>query len=107
MWVISEVLPILLNSLRRKIQQVSADRSYDTRACHHVLKNKEITPCIPPRSNAGYWEKGHSRNEAVKALKEAKLVEWKKNKDYHKRSLAETAMLRYKQLLSPKLILRN
>ncbi|PCS23383.1 transposase [Candidatus Enterovibrio escicola] len=29
----NEVLPILLNPLRRKIQQVSADGSYDTRAC--------------------------------------------------------------------------
>ncbi len=34
-----EVLPTLLNSLRRKIQQISADGAYDTRACHHVLRN--------------------------------------------------------------------
>ncbi|PCS23235.1 Mobile element protein [Candidatus Enterovibrio escicola] len=36
----NKVLPVLLNPLRRKIQQVSADGIYDTRACHHVLKNK-------------------------------------------------------------------
>ncbi len=29
----------LLNPLRRKIQQVNADGSYDTRACHNVLKS--------------------------------------------------------------------
>ncbi|WP_241896516.1 transposase [Candidatus Enterovibrio escicola] len=50
----NEILPILLNLLQRKIQQVSADGAYDTRACHHVLKNKGITHSIPPRGNAGY-----------------------------------------------------
>ncbi|PCS22790.1 transposase [Candidatus Enterovibrio escicola] len=99
----NEVLPILLNPLRRKIQKISADGDYDTRVCHHVLKNKGITSSIPPRSNEGYWEEGHPRNEAIKALKEDKLAEWKKNRDSHKCSLAETAMFRYKELLSPKL----
>ncbi|PCS21510.1 Mobile element protein [Candidatus Enterovibrio escicola] len=37
------VLSIFLNPSRRKIQQVSADGSYDTKACHHVLKNKEMS----------------------------------------------------------------
>ncbi len=37
----NEVLATLLNSLRRKTQQVSADGANDTRACHPVLKKKE------------------------------------------------------------------
>ncbi|PCS24269.1 hypothetical protein [Candidatus Enterovibrio escicola] len=49
----------------------------------------------------------YPRNEAVKALKEDKLAEWKKDRDYHKRSLAKTAMFRYKELLNPKLTLRD
>ncbi|PCS21547.1 transposase [Candidatus Enterovibrio escicola] len=61
-----------------RYSKVSTDRDYDTRTCHHVLKNKRITPCIPPRSNTGYWEKGHPRNETVKALKKDKLSEWKR-----------------------------
>ncbi|PCS22054.1 Mobile element protein [Candidatus Enterovibrio escicola] len=65
----------MLNPLRRKIQKVSADRAYDTRACRHILKNKGITPTIPPRSNAEYWEEGHPRNEAVKVLKADKQAE--------------------------------
>ncbi|PCS23638.1 hypothetical protein BTN49_0607 [Candidatus Enterovibrio escicola] len=51
----NEVLPILLNLLRRKIQQVSTNGAHGTRACHHILKNKGITPTIPPGSNAEYW----------------------------------------------------
>ncbi|PCS23468.1 Mobile element protein [Candidatus Enterovibrio escicola] len=31
----NEVLPTLLNPLRRKIQPISAYRTYDTKACHH------------------------------------------------------------------------
>ncbi len=58
----NEVLPTLLNPLRPKIQQINTDGTYDTRACHHVLKNKKIKPAIPPRSKAGYWEEGHPRN---------------------------------------------
>ncbi|PCS22881.1 Mobile element protein [Candidatus Enterovibrio escicola] len=38
----------MLNLLRRKIQQVSADGVYNTRACHHVRKNIGITFSIPP-----------------------------------------------------------
>ncbi|PCS21144.1 Mobile element protein [Candidatus Enterovibrio escicola] len=73
----NEILPILFNPLRRKIQQVSADGAYDTRAYHHVLKNQGITPSMPPRSNAGYWEEWHPRKEVVKVLKEDTLAEWK------------------------------
>ncbi|MCV4677299.1 transposase, partial [Escherichia coli] len=36
----NEVLPTLLNPLRRKIKQVSADGAYDTKACHALLKKK-------------------------------------------------------------------
>ncbi len=37
-----EVLPTLLNPLRRKIEQVSADGAYDTRACYALLQKKGI-----------------------------------------------------------------
>lgn len=102
----SEVLPTLLNPLRRKISQVSADGAYDTKGCYKVLMNKGIEPTIPPRKNAGLWEDGHPRNRAVEALKADQLKEWKQENGYHERSLSETAMYRYKQLISGKLSLR-
>ena len=103
----SEVLPTLLNPLRRKIHQVSADGAYDTRACHQLLIKKGSTASIPPRRNARYWEGGHPRNAAVTALKSDQLAEWKIAYGYHQRSLSETAMSRYKQLISPTLSLRK
>lgn len=68
---------------------------------------KAATPTNPPRSNAGYWEDGLPRNEAVKALKSNPLAQWEQDNDYHQRSLSETAICRYKQLASLNLSLRN
>lgn len=102
----SEVLPTLLNPLRRKIDAVSADGAYDTKSCPNTLKNKGCTRLIPPRKNAAFWEDGHPRNEAVEALKNGTIEEWKSESGYHYRSISETAMSRYKGLTSGKLSLR-
>ena len=70
------------------------------------MKNKGSTPLIPPRKNAVLWAEGHPRNEAVKALKNETIAEWKSKSGYHYRSISETAMSRYKGLTSAKLSLR-
>ncbi|MBR9856650.1 MAG: IS5 family transposase [Gammaproteobacteria bacterium] len=103
----NEVLPTLLNPLRRRLHQVSGDGAYDTKECHQLLLRKGSKATIPPRKNVGYWDEGHPRNEAVAALKSGHLADWKTTSGYHQRSLAETAMSRYKQLVNPKLSLRN
>tara|TARA_Y100001934_G_C12387253_1_gene797669 strand:+ start:47292 stop:48209 length:918 start_codon:yes stop_codon:yes gene_type:complete len=103
----NQALPSLLNPLRRKIKQVSADGAYDTKACYRLIAKKGAKATIPPRSNAGYWEDEHPRNEAVEALKSDTLTEWKEREHYHQRSLSETAMYRYKQLISPKLSFKH
>ena len=95
----AEVLPTLLNPLRRKLGRVYADGAYDSKASHQLISRKGATACIPPRKNAGLWEKGHPRNEAVLVMRKEGLAHWKKISGYHRRSLAETAMYRFKQLL--------
>lgn len=92
----SEVLPTSLSPLRRKVHSVSADGAYDKKKCHEVLQTKGCKPPIPPRKNAGYWKKGHPRNEAFNALKSDTLAQWKTDTGYHDRSIYETAMSRYK-----------
>jgi len=86
---------------------VLADGAYDTKNCHKLLQRRGSKPSIPLRKNAGYWEDGHPRNEAVSALKSNELKRWKQENDYHQRSLSETAMYRYKRLISKKLSLRD
>jgi hypothetical protein len=40
----NEVLPTLLNPVRRKIEQVSADAAYDTKDCLSCLNEKAVIP---------------------------------------------------------------
>ena len=56
----AEVLPTLLNPLRRKLGRVYVDGAYDSKASHQL---------IPPRKNAGLWKKGLPRNEAVLVMR--------------------------------------
>ncbi len=83
----AQVVPTLLNPLRRKLGRVYADSAYVSNASHQLISRKGATACIPPRKSAGLWKKGHPRN--------------------HRRSLAETAMYRFKQLLAGKISLRH
>lgn len=61
----AEVLPILINPFRRKLGHVYADGAYDGKTSHQLISRKGATACIPPCKNAGSWEEGHLRNEAV------------------------------------------
>lgn len=83
-----------------------ADGAYDAKNYHETLKKKGCTPLIPPRKNAALWEDGHPRNEAVTALKNGEIAEWKAEFGYHYRLISETAISRYKGLTSGKLSLR-
>ncbi len=102
----AEVLPTLLNPLRRKLGRVYADCAYGSKASHQLISRKGATACIPPRKNAGLWEKGHPRNEAVLVMRKEGLVHWKTMSGYHRRSLTETAMYRFKQLMTGKISLQ-
>lgn len=98
-----------MNQTYRKIRVASADGAYDTRYCHDALLRKKIRPLIPPRSGAQYWsDKHHERNNVVanQHLSGSNDV-WKKKVGYHRRSVAETAMLRIKTLLGGHLSLRD
>ncbi|EIM2851015.1 IS5 family transposase [Salmonella enterica] len=105
----AQALPGLINQTHRKIREASADGAYDTRYCHDVLLRKKIRPLIPPRNGAQYWpDKYHTRNHAVanQHLSGSNDL-WKKKVDYHRRSVAETAMFRIKTLLGSNLSLRD
>ncbi len=103
----AEVLPTLLNPLRRQLGHVYADGAYDSKASHQLISRKGATACIPPRQSAGFWKKGHPRHDAVLMMHKEGLAHWKKISGYHRRSLAETAMYRFKLLLTGKISLRN
>jgi Transposase DDE domain len=101
----SEVLPDLLQQIRDPIHQVSADGAYDTFGCHDAITERGANAVIPPRENARIAQHGNSndpplsRDEILRSIRDNGLKAWKQDSHYHRRSLAETAMYRFKQLL--------
>jgi len=98
-----EVLPALLEQIDASIDQVTGDGAYDTHDAYECTINKGARPCFPPRKNAvrhkASDEAHRLRNHAVSQVGYHDLKFWKEKNNYHRRSLAETAMFRFKQLL--------
>ena len=99
----SETLPDLLNQIDSTINQVTGDGAYDTHGSYQAVIAKGGAPCFPPRKNAirhkAIDEAWRLRNHAVSQVGYHDLKCWKLKNNYHRRSLAETAMYRMKQLM--------
>jgi hypothetical protein len=100
-----EVLPGLIEQLgEQPVGEVFGDGAYDQERCYEAILARGGTPVIPPRKDAVEWSEAHPRTQAVRACsREAGRKDWKRHSGYHRRSLAETAMYRYKQLIGPSL----
>jgi len=106
-----EVLPGLLDQIEQPIDQVTGDGAYDTHDAYASVIEKGASPCFPPRKNATRHnptdEAYRLRNHAVSQVHYHSLKYWKKKHRYHRRSLAETAMWRFKQLLGDRVQART
>lgn len=105
----SKELPSLLAAIPDSIVQVSADGAYDTLGCHQAIAATNAVPAIPPRENAvvadtGEWD---ARDVAVRRIAVVGMAQWKVEMDYHRRSLAETAMFRLKTIFGDRLSSRR
>ena len=92
-----------------QIAVVCADKAYDSFDCHAAILAREARPVIPPRNGAairpppGRPDVPPTRGQAVARIAEVGRDAWKAETGYHRRSLAETAMLRYKTLIGSSL----
>jgi len=99
----------LLAAVGAPIAAVCADKAYDSFDCHAAILAYGAQPVIPPRKGAairpppGRKDPPPTRGEAVARIAEVGRDAWKAETGYHRRSLAETAMLRYKALIGPSL----
>jgi len=101
-----EMLPDLLDQLdpNQSLGDVCGDGAYDTQDCYGSVHGRGGTLLSPPRKGAVEWGDDHPRTEAVKACEtDEGRKEWKRKTGYHRRSLSETAMYRYKTLIGPSL----
>jgi IS5 family transposase len=95
----------LLAGIEGPIGAVCADKAYDSFDCHAAVLAREARPVIPPRKGAAIRPPPRrkdvppTRGAAVARIAEIGRDAWKAETGYHRRSLAETAMFRYKTLI--------
>jgi IS5 family transposase len=102
----------LLKQTSAKIEQMSGDGAYDKGKVYKAAAAKGVDKItIPPRRDAVLWEENsaepHPRNENLQRIREIGRKEWKEESGYHRRSLAETAMFRYKTIFGDHLNARE
>ena len=94
----------LLNAIKGKVISLRGDGGYDKKKVRQELVERGIKQTIPPQENAVIKDKNKpyavERNEAIKRIKETDRATWKKETGYHKRSLVEVAMYRYKTIFT-------
>ena len=102
----------LLKQTQPKIKQLSADGAYDKEKVYKAAAAKGVGKItIPPRRDAVLWQEDeadpHPRNENLRRIWESGRKEWKIESGYHRRSLAETAMFRFKTIFGDHLDARE
>jgi len=108
-----EVLPALLEQIDDEIAAVGADGAYDTAEVYQAIKQRGARSVIPPRHGAKIWRHGnrkgepHPRDENLRGIRRHGRKKWKQLSGYHKRSLAETAVYRFKTICGDKLSSRR
>lgn len=106
-------LPGLLARLKAPIAAVYGDKAYDAFDIHAAILARDARPVIPPRKGAAIRppprvkDPPPTRGAAVARIAEIGRKAWKQETDYHRRSLAETAMSRYKTIIGPSLKART
>lgn len=102
-----KVYPQFLRRAPKTVKRTYGDGAYDRATCYLENFNHGSTLIVPPRRNGQYQmnvpEYLEERNKALLEIRglggddHARKL-WKKLKRYHRRSLAETGMYRFKTL---------
>ena len=112
----SQVEP-LLQQVEASVAALGGDGAYDTRKVFDALatpdQGRPIRPIIPPRKDAKIEQHGNTkaeplpRDETIRAIRKRGRRGWKNDSGYPRRSIAETQMSRYKQILGDTLRART
>lgn len=99
----------VIDAIDDEIEQVSGDGAYDKRKCYDKIATRGAKPTIPPRQDAVRWEdepegeQTHPRNQVLERIEQVGRQQWKQESGYHRRSLAETTMFRFKSIFGGRL----
>jgi hypothetical protein len=102
-------LPGLLGQVEGEIAEVLGDGAYDFQDCYRAIRGRGARSVIPPKKRARVRSgpEFRDRNAAVLRGRDIGRAEWKREAGYHRRSLAETAMMRFKTIFSDRLKARE
>ena len=106
-------LPELLERTPGEIEQVSADKAYDSRRCYEAILERCAKPTIPPRRRARLTQSSEpppsraARDDVLRHIKKEGRYVWRTTSGATQQSLAENAMSRFKGLLGVKLTARS
>jgi hypothetical protein len=99
-------LPGLIEQIDDPIKQITGDGAYDKQNCYECAFQLEAKPVFPPQHNAAVQRNKIKKKPALIPRddliirlnsapdKEEELALWKKQNNYHRRSLVETNMSR-------------
>jgi hypothetical protein len=101
-----EVMPKMMKKSPRSVKKAYADGAYDKEECRQAVKERGAMAIIPPSRNAVLHETDDpaivERNNFILEItglggdENARKL-WKKLRGYHRRSIVETAMFRFKR----------
>ena len=109
----NELFTEMLGGLEEEVSKVGGDGAYDTRECWDFCRLNGIEGIFPPRKGAKIRKHGNckgellARDEHIRIIRRKGKKKWKKESGYSRRSIAETAMYRFKTLLGDKLSSRE
>jgi hypothetical protein len=104
----------MLQDIPEPIERVSGDGGYDQRKFYQACTACGIDEVIvPPRRTAHIWQHGNSakpplsRDQHLRRIRRIGRTHWKKESGYHRRSLVETTMFRFKTAFGGSLTART
>jgi hypothetical protein len=108
-------LPVLFDQVEGAIARVTTDGAYDGEPSYEAVAARQADPppvvVIPPRSSAVPGTQAEvppsQRDRHIQLIREKGRMAWQKTTGYGRRSLAETAVGRYKAIIGPKLRARG
>jgi len=110
----AETTDVLLEQTTAAVGQVSADGAYDKEKVYTAAQTHGVsTITIPPRRDAHIWQHGncaappHPRDVNLRRIRDVGRKQWKAESGYHRRSLAETTMFRFKTIFGDHLRARE
>lgn len=93
----------LLTDTPGPIEQVSGDGTYDKRKFYEASTERRVARIVvPPQRNARVWQHGNAskpplpRDQNLRRIRRVGRKRWKQETGYHRRSLVETAVFRFK-----------